>query len=73
MILYLKILEENEDNWINPSILAFAGSRSDDGMDYMSIVQTIEVSNLMQESKIYEFTGMLNDEEDLLIFITIGF
>ena len=45
----------------NPSILAFAGSRTDDGMDYKALSKPIEVKNSMQESKIYEFTGMLEN------------
>ena len=45
----------------NPSILAFAGSRTDDGMDYKALSKPIEVENSMQESKIYEFTGMLEN------------
>ncbi len=62
-----KILEEESkrDNSqyekINPSILPFAGSRTDDGMDYKALSKPIEVSNPMQESKIYEFTGMLEN------------
>jgi hypothetical protein len=46
---------------INPSILAFAGSRTDDGMDYKALSKPIEVRNPMEESKIYEFTGMLEN------------
>ncbi|MBL6648546.1 MAG: DUF1592 domain-containing protein [Flavobacteriaceae bacterium] len=62
-----KILEEESkrDNSqyekTNPSILAFAGSRTDDGMDYKALSKPIEVKNSMQESKIYEFTGMLEN------------
>ena len=63
----LKILEEEskKDNSqyekINPSILAFAGSRTDDGMDYKTLSEPTEIKNSMQESKIYEFTGMLEN------------
>lgn len=46
---------------INPSILAFAGSRTDDGMDYKALSKPIEVKNLMGDSKIFEFTGMLEN------------
>ena len=41
--------------------MAFAGSRTDDGMDYKALSKPIEVGNPMQESKIYEFTGMLEN------------
>ena len=62
-----KILEEESkrDNSqyekTNPSLLAFAGSRTDDGMDYKALSKPIEVKNSMRESKIYEFTGMLEN------------
>ena len=62
-----KTLEEesNKDNSqyekTNPSILAFAGSRTDDGMDYKALSKPIEVKNSMRESRIYEFTGMLEN------------
>ncbi len=46
---------------INPSILAFAGSRTDDGMDYKALSKPIEVKNPMGDSKIFEFTGMLEN------------
>ena len=45
----------------NPSILAFAGSRTDDGMDYKALSKPIDVKNSMQDSKVYEFTGMLEN------------
>ena len=45
----------------NPSILAFAGSRTDDGMDYKALSKPIEVKNLMGDSQIFEFTGMLEN------------
>ena len=41
--------------------MAFAGSRTDDGMDYKALSKPIEVKNSMQDSKIYEFTGMLEN------------
>jgi len=46
---------------INPSILAFAGSRTDDGMDYKALSKPIDVKNSMGDSKIFEFTGMLEN------------
>jgi hypothetical protein len=33
---------------VNPSILAFAGSRTDDGMDYKALSKPIEVKNSME-------------------------
>ena len=45
----------------NPSILAFAGSRTDDGMDYKALSKPIEVKNPMGDSQIFEFTGMLEN------------
>jgi len=46
---------------VNPSILAFAGSRTDDGMDYKALSKPIEVKNSMGDSQIFEFTGMLEN------------
>jgi len=46
---------------VNPSILAFAGSRTDDGMDYKALSKPIEVKNLMGDSQVFEFTGMLEN------------
>ena len=46
---------------VNPSILAFAGSRTDDGMDYKALSKPIEVKNPMGDSQIFEFTGMLEN------------
>jgi len=34
---------------VNPSILAFAGSRTDDGMDYKALSKPIEVKNSMED------------------------
>ena len=45
----------------NPSILAFAGSRTDDGMDYKALSKPIEVKNPMGDSQVFEFTGMLEN------------
>jgi len=46
---------------VNPSILAFAGSRTDDGMDYKALSKPIEVKNSMEDSQVFEFTGMLEN------------
>ena len=46
---------------VNPSILAFAGSRTDDGMDYKALSKPIEVKNPMGDSQVFEFTGMLEN------------
>ena len=46
---------------VNPSILAFAGSRTDDGMDYKALSKPVEVKNPMGDSQIFEFTGMLEN------------
>ena len=62
-----KTLEEESQNnnfqyeGVNPSILAFAGSRTDDGMDYKALSNPIEVKNPMGDSQIFEFTGMLEN------------
>ena len=61
-----KILEEelkNNSNYlnVNPSILAFAGSRTDDGMDYKALDKPVEVEVPYGESKLFEFTGMLEN------------
>ena len=62
-----KTLEEESQNnnfqyeGVNPSILAFAGSRTDDGMDYKALSKPIEVKNPMGDSQIFEFTGMLEN------------
>ncbi|MDG1344364.1 MAG: DUF1592 domain-containing protein [Flavobacteriaceae bacterium] len=58
--------EESQNNnfqyeGVNPSILAFAGSRTDDGMDYKALSKPIEVKNPMGDSQIFEFTGMLEN------------
>ena len=45
----------------NPSILAFAGSRTDDGMDYKALDDPVEVKTPYGKSKIFEFTGMLEN------------
>ena len=60
------LLEESKKNnsqyeRSNPSILAFAGSRTDDGMDYKALSKPIEVKNPMGNSKVFEFTGMLEN------------
>ena len=46
---------------VNPSILAFAGSRTDDGMDYKTLSKPIEVKNPVGDSQVFEFTGMLEN------------
>ena len=46
---------------VNPSILAFAGSRTDDGMDYKALSKPVEVKNPMGDSQVFEFTGMLEN------------
>ena len=46
---------------VNPSILAFAGSRTDDGMDYKALSKPIEVKNSMEDSQVFEFIGMLEN------------
>ena len=62
-----KILEEeekkNNSEYLNsnPSILAFAGSRTDDGMDYKALDNPIEVETPFGKSEIFEFTGMLEN------------
>ena len=62
-----KILEEeekkNNSEYLNsnPSILAFAGSRTDDGMDYKALDNPIEVKTPLGKSEIFEFTGMLEN------------
>lgn len=45
----------------NPSLLAFAGSRTDDGMDYKALDAPIEVDVPFGESQVYEFTGRLEN------------
>ena len=62
-----KILEDeelkNNSKYLNanPSILAFAGSRTDDGMDYKALDDPVEVKIPYGKSKIFEFTGMLEN------------
>ena len=62
-----KILEDeelkNNSKYLNanPSILAFAGSRTDDGMDYKALDDPVEVKTPYGKSKIFEFTGMLEN------------
>ena len=46
---------------IDPSIRVFAGSRTDDGMDYKTIGEPESVSTPMGKSKIFEFTGRLEN------------
>ncbi len=62
-----KILEEEaiKDNskydGVNPSIQVFAGSRTDDGMDYKTFAKSVEVTAQMGEIQNFEFTGRLEN------------
>ena len=62
-----KILEEEaiKDNskydGVNPSIQVFAGSRTDDGMDYKTFAKSVEVTAPMGEIQNFEFTGRLEN------------
>ncbi|SNZ01065.1 DUF1592 domain-containing protein [Flagellimonas pacifica] len=62
-----KILEEeakrNDLKYesINPSIQAFAGSRTDDGMDYKTFDLSKEVTAPLGESQFFEFKGRLEN------------
>jgi len=46
---------------VNPSLQVFAGSRTDDGMDYKTIGDPVEVSVPMGAAKTFEFTGRLEN------------
>ena len=46
---------------VNPSLQAFAGSRTDDGMDYKTLGVPVEISTPMGKSKTFEFTGRLEN------------
>lgn len=46
---------------INPSIQVFAGSRTDDGMDYKTFSESIEVTAPLGEVQNFEFTGRLEN------------
>lgn len=46
---------------INPSLQAFAGSRTDDGMDYKTLGKPVEISTPMGKTKTFEFTGRLEN------------
>ena len=62
-----KILEEEakKDNsrydGVNPSIQVFAGSRTDDGMDYKTFARSVEVTAPLGEIQNFEFTGRLEN------------
>lgn len=62
-----KILEEEakKDNEkyasVTPSMQVFAGSRTDDGMDYKTFAEAVEVTTPMGESQFFEFTGRLEN------------
>jgi uncharacterized membrane protein len=62
-----KILEKEaiKDNSkyanVNPSIQVFAGSRTDDGMDYKTFSKSIEVTAPMGEIQKFEFTARLEN------------
>ncbi len=83
-----KILEEEAkiDNSkyasVNPSLQVFAGSRTDDGMDYQTFADAVEIINPLGEHQTFEFTGRLenlpiplgNDDVsgDLANILTVG-
>ncbi|MDN3663841.1 DUF1592 domain-containing protein [Algibacter miyuki] len=46
---------------VNPSIQVFAGSRTDDGMDYKTFGDAIEVTTPMGEYQTFEFKGRLEN------------
>lgn len=46
---------------VNPSIRAFAGSRTDDGMDYRPFDEPVEVTAPFGESQIFDFHGRLEN------------
>lgn len=62
-----KMLEEEakRDNLlyasVNPSIQVFAGSRTDDGMDYKTFAESVEVSVPFGENQTFEFKGRLEN------------
>ena len=46
---------------INPTIQVFAGSRTDDGMDYKTFHRPVEVTASHGENQTFEFTGRLEN------------
>ena len=46
---------------VNPSIQVFAGSRTDDGMDYKTFSESIEVTAPIGQVQRFEFTGRLEN------------
>lgn len=46
---------------VNPSIQVFAGARTDDGMDYKTFDNSVEVTAVMGEYQTYEFKGRLEN------------
>ena len=46
---------------INPTIQVFAGSRTDDGMDYKTFHRPVEVTASNGENQTFEFTGRLEN------------
>jgi uncharacterized membrane protein len=46
---------------VNPSIQVFAGSRTDDGMDYKTFSKSIEVDASLGQIQNFEFTGRLEN------------
>ena len=62
-----KILEEEaqKDDLkyanVNPTLQVFGGSRTDDGMDYKTFGEPIEISIPFGKSKTFEFTGRLEN------------
>jgi hypothetical protein len=46
---------------VTPSMQVFAGSRTDDGMDYKTFAEAVEISTPMGESQFFEFTGRLEN------------
>ncbi|MDA9250624.1 DUF1592 domain-containing protein [Flavobacteriaceae bacterium] len=67
---------------VNPSIKAFAGTRTDDGMDYKTFGKSAEVTVPLGESQTFEFRGRLenfpiplesaNVSGDLANILTVG-
>ncbi|MBJ6366512.1 DUF1592 domain-containing protein [Snuella sedimenti] len=55
--------EKNELKYksVNPSIQVFAGSRTDDGMDYKTFGESKEVTAPFGESQMFEFEGRLEN------------
>jgi uncharacterized membrane protein len=46
---------------VNPSMQVFAGSRTDDGMDYMTFSKPVEITAPMGAYQDFEFTGRLEN------------